>query len=305
MPTFRQLGFFVAIADTLSFSRAAELSRVSQPTISSALAELESELGVLLVERTRHSVSLTPIGAELARRSRAIQTDIKEIVALAREYSHGRCADIRMGAIPTVGPYLLPHAMAPLRQAFPGMRLFLREELSDSLLDGLEAGRLDVVLLALPYETRGLHVEPLFEDRYRLATPKGHPFAGRRNIGGEELARSELLLLEKGHCLQRHALSSFPGVTLYQDESFAATSLPTLIAMVGEDLGITILPDLAIDAGVVRGEHVALTAMPTAMPREIALVWRKTSAQAAIFRKIGKILQSARPRRDDRESGDT
>ncbi|MEW5421726.1 LysR substrate-binding domain-containing protein [Amorphus sp. 3PC139-8] len=292
--TLRQLRFLVALADELNFSRAAETCLVTQPTLSSALKEMEDVLGVTLAERTKRSVLLTPIGQEIARRARTILADVKEIDELAaRQRGHLR-GDLRLGAIPTVGPFLIPKALPLLRRTHPELRLYLREELTESLLAGLAAGRLDLVLIALPHEIGSVETEPLFEDGYQLATPNDHPLAHRTNVAGSDLAGAELLLLEKGHCLQRHALSAFPDVAVAQDDSFAATSLATLAAMVAEGMGITLLPQLAVDAGGMQASGVALTPLPGARPREVVLAWRKTSPHGDDFRALAEVFRAAR-----------
>ncbi len=286
--TLRQLGFLVALADTLSFSRAAEVSLVTQPSLSAALKELEDRLGVMLAERTRRSVILTPIGAEIAEKARTLLLAAHEIEDLAKASAAPDTGILRLGAIPTIGPFLIPHALPEIRTAFPGLKLLLREEMTEHLLDGLQNGRLDLILFALPFETGGLEVMELFEDGYHLAAPVGS--FGPEPVHGAELEGSRLMLLEKGHCLQRHALSAYPERDIEQDESFSATSLATLISMVGEGLGITLLPDLAIDGGVLGGQEVAVVPLPDARPRKIVLAWRASSPRAELFGKLGTIL---------------
>ncbi|MGE4371967.1 MAG: hydrogen peroxide-inducible genes activator [Xanthobacter sp.] len=284
MITLRQLRFLVAVADELNFSRAAEQCHVAQPTLSSALRELEDRLGVQLVERTRRKVMMTEIGGRIAARGRLLLTAAREIEDLAAAHLRPDEGDLRLGAIPTIGPFLLPPALPLIRRQFPALRLFLREELTNSLLEGVHEGRLDVALIALPFPIGTLESMELFEDGYQLAAPP--------NIVHPQLKDSgKLLLLEKGHCLQRHALSAFPDRILEQDESFAATSLTTLIAMVSEGLGLTLLPDLAVAAGVVGVQHITLAPLPGACPRRVALAWRSTSSRADIFRKIGALLR--------------
>ncbi len=292
--TLRQLGFLVALADTLNFSRAADASFVTQPTLSAGLKELEDRLGVTLAERTRRQVILTPVGAEIAARARALLLAAREIEELAIAQAVPEGGDLRLGAIPTIGPFLIPHALPEIRRAFPKLRLLLREEMTESLLDGLHGGRLDLILFALPFEASGIDTMALFDDGYHLAAPPGR--FGPEPVRGADLDGAQLMLLEKGHCLQRHALSAFPDRNIGQDESFSATSLPTLISMVSEGLGITLLPDLSIDAGVLGGQDVAVAPLPDARPRHVVLGWRSTSARAGLFRKLGEILKRTRER---------
>ncbi|SNS30587.1 hydrogen peroxide-inducible genes activator [Antarctobacter heliothermus] len=300
MTTVRQLRFLAALADTQNFSRAAEACHVTQPTLSSGLKELEARLGVQVAERSKHSVLMTPVGIELAERARDILARVQDFEDRAAREATAGATQLRLGSIPTVGPFLMPRAMPLLRAAFPEMALYLREELTDSLIAGLVSGRLDLILIARPYDLPPQVVsEELFSDGYRLATPMTHPLANQETVSGEDLAERPLLLLERGHCLQRHALSSFPAVRLDEDQSFAATSLPTLIAMVEEGLGITLLPQLALDAGATRGHQVQLTDLPQACPRQVGLAWRRSSAQAGLFRAVARELRRARQGLED------
>lgn len=295
MTTLRQLRFLVALADTANFSRAAEACHVTQSTLSTGLKELEGRLGVHLAERSRHAVTMTPVGLDLAERARSVLASVSDIEERARHEASAGTTLLRLGTIPTVGPFLMPRALPLLRTAFPDTKIYLREELTEPLVAGLVEGRLDLILIALPHDLpAGLQTETLFTDGYWLATPKDHPLGNREHIGGEDLADRHLLLLERGHCLQRHALSSFPTVRLDEDQSFAATSLPTLVAMVEEGLGITLLPKLAVDAGVSKGHALHLGALDGACPREVVLAWRRSSANAALFRTIGGHLRMAR-----------
>ena len=294
LPSLRQLRFFVALADSLHFGRAAEACHVTQSTLSAGLKDLEETLGVVLAERTRRTVALTPVGEAVAARARRLLADAQDIADLAARHAGTLRGDLRLGAIPTVGPFLIPRALPRLRAAFPDLRLYLREELTESLIEGLRAGRLDVILIALPFETGDLAMAPLFDDGYALAAPAGHPLGALERASGADLAARPLLLLERGHCLQRHALAAFPEADTRRDESFAATSLSTLLAMVEEGLGLTLLPTLAIDAGVARGHALALTPLPDACPRRVVLAWRPTSARGAEFEALAAEFRAAR-----------
>jgi LysR family hydrogen peroxide-inducible transcriptional activator len=294
MTTLRQFRFLIALSDTLNFSRAAELCHVTQPTLSAGIKELEDQLGVPLAERSKRSVMLTPLGAEVVRRARVVMNDVADIEALARAQAGTLQGDLRLGAIPTVGPFLVPRALPLLRKAWPDQRLFLREELTESLVAGLAEGRLDLILVALPHAVGNIEIEMLFEDGYQLATPIGHTLSGGADITGAKLAAASLLLLEKGHCLQQHALEAYAEMGVPPGDAFAATSLPTLISMVEEGLGITLLPQLAVDAGIARGHAIALTPLPGACPRRVVLGWRATSPHARRFREIAAIFRQSR-----------
>ena len=295
MTTLRQLRFLVALDDTQSFSRAAELCNVTQSTLSTGLKELEERLGVQVAERTKQSVMMTPVGKELVERARSILSEVRDFEDRAERENSVGTSSIRLGTIPTVGPYLMPRAMPLLRQRLPDTKFYLREELTDRLVEGLMDGRLDLLLLALPHPLPPqVETEILFSDGYYLATPADHPLGNRDTVGADDLTDRHLLLLEKGHCLQRHALSSFSGINLDEDESFSATSLSTLVAMVEEDLGITLLPKLAVDAGISKSHHLHLGDVEGAIPRDVALAWRKSSANADTYRDVGTCLRTAR-----------
>ncbi|WP_114966630.1 hydrogen peroxide-inducible genes activator [Alkalilacustris brevis] len=283
MLTLRQLRFLVALADELNFTRAAERCHVTQSTLSAGVQALEEQLELRLVERSRRSVMMTEIGAEIAERGRALLLAAQEIEEIAAAQLRPDEGDLRLGSISTAGPFLLPPALPRIREAYPHLRVYLREELTESLLEGVANGRLDLALIALPFDIGGLACMKLFTDGYHLAAPRGH--CGTLTDDGEQL-----LLLEKGHCLQRHALSAFPERRLEQDESFAATSLTTLVSMVSEGLGITLLPNLAVAAGMAAQHDITLAPLPGAHPREVVLVWRKTSPRTAVFEGIGNAL---------------
>lgn len=294
MITLRQLRFFVALADERHFSRAAERCHVTQPTLSSGLKELEAVLGVELAERTKRSVIITPAGQEIAERARQVLVAAQEIEELAAERRNPNSGDLRLGAIPTIGPYLMPKALPLIHATFPEIRVFLREELTESLLEGLDSGRLDAALIARPFDVGNLETAALFDDGYSLAAPVGYVGQTGVEMRGADLEGTRLMLLEKGHCLQRHALSAFPDRDIRQDDSFSATSLPTLISMVSEGLGITLLPTLAIEAGVAAGQKVELFPLVDACPRHVVLAWRATSARAAFFRQLAELLTNCR-----------
>ncbi|WP_439103827.1 hydrogen peroxide-inducible genes activator [Celeribacter marinus] len=289
MITLRQIRYLTAVAETLNFSRAAEICFVTQPTLSAGIKELEDRLGVQLIERTRQSVLLTPVGQKITARGRQLLLDAIEIETVAKAHRNPSEGDLKLGSIPTIGPYLLPRALPVIRNMFPDLRVYLREEMTESLIEGLTAGRLDLILIALPFDTGALEIMPLFADGYQLATPADWPVT--RDV--EMLTEGgQLMLLEKGHCLQRHALEAYPSHNLSVQDSFSATSLTTLIAMVSERLGVTLLPNLAVEAGVAGGSNVRLTPLPDACPRHVVLAWRPGSARDALFKNLGNLLKS-------------
>nr|WP_319486975.1 hydrogen peroxide-inducible genes activator [uncultured Cohaesibacter sp.] len=292
-PSLRQLTFLIALADELHFSNAAKRCNVTQSTLSAGLKELESILGVTLAERSRRSVIMTPIGRKIVEQSRKILADTQSLVEMAALESEAMAGDMHLGVIPTIGPFLLPRLRPLLRSAHPHLRLYLREELTDQLLEGLKSGRLDVALIALPHDVGDLETLELFEDGYHLVTPMNHKLARRDEADGKMLQGEPLMLLERGHCLQQHALSAFPGL-LNKDAEFDATSLATLLAMVEEGLGSTLIPNIAIDAGLTRAHEVVEIDLPTSLPRKVTMVWRKSSTRKDDFRALGDLIVAAR-----------
>ena len=293
LPSLRQLSFLVALDRELHFSNAAKSCHVTQSTLSAGLKELETILGVTLAERSKRSVIMTPIGRKIAQRARAILAGAQDLVELAGNEASPMTGDLHLGVIPTIGPFLLPRLRPLLKARYPDQRLYLREELTDQLLEGVRFGRLDAALIALPHDTADLVTHPLFEDGYHLVTPKEHPLANQARVDGEDLKGRQLMLLEKGHCLQQHALSAFPGL-IHKEAQFDATSLPTLLAMVEEGLGTTLIPNLAVDAGLARGHDVALVALPHSLPRQVTLVWRRSTSRTEEFEILSGLIREAR-----------
>lgn len=295
LPTLRQLQFLVALKDHLHFGHAAEACHVTQSTLSNGLKELETLLGAPVAERTKRSVMMTPFGDAVADRARALLRDAGDIMDLAHQQGAGLSGPVRLGTIPTIGPFLLPRAVPILRDRYPDLQLYLRENLTDALITDLRAGRLDVILIAQPFDLGDLTVIPLFEDGYQLATGPDHPLAHQSHVTGDDLAGARMMLLERGHCLQRHAMSAFPDHGPAEDDRFAASSLTTLTAMVAEGLGITLMPQLAIDAGAAQAQPgLSLVPIHGACPRQVVLAWRKSSVRGAAFHQLGAALHDAR-----------
>lgn len=281
LPTLRQLRYLVALADHQHFGRAAEACRATQSTLSAGLQELETLLGATLVERTKRRVAITPLGEEVVRRARLLLQGAEEITELVRAAGRPLSGPLRLGVIPTVGPYLLPRVLPALREAYPDLRLYLREDLTARLLERLADGDLDLVLLALPYRTDDFLTLPLFDDPFLLACPAGHSLATGATVS--VVPAEELLLLEEGHCLRDHALAAchlaLPGnAAADRSDRLLATSLVTLVQMVAGGLGITLLPRLAVDNGVLAGTDLVARALSEGAPaRTIGLAWRKSS----------------------------
>ncbi|HJU18170.1 MAG TPA: LysR substrate-binding domain-containing protein [Stellaceae bacterium] len=293
LPTPRQLRYLCALADHLHFGRAAAACAVTQSTLSAGIQELEATLGATLVERTKRRVMLTPLGHELVGRARRLLRESEDMVALARSRGEPLSGALRLGVIPTIGPYLLPAVLPLLRARHPKLRLYLREEQTADLIAGLDEGRLDLIVLALPYETGDLAMMKIGKDDLFLVCPAGHPLATAPVIAPANLSEAEMLLLEDGHCLRRHALEACELTGPGRHEVFQGTSLKTLVAMVAGGLGVTLLPAMALQSEISEGS--GLVARPLAAPaaREIALAWRKSSPREAEFRRFGDLLREA------------
>lgn len=288
----RDLRYLVALADHRHFGRAAAACFVSQPTLSTQIRKLEEELGVALVERAPRKVMLTPIGAQVADRARRIVADVEQMKELARRSMDPEAGSIRLGLFPTLGPYLLPHAVPLLRERFPQLELLLVEEKSDVLLSRLRDGRLDAAILALPVEEDTLHAEFLFEEPFLLAVSDRHPLASREHLSLQELSSQKLLLLEDGHCMREQALDVCRLSGAGEHAEFRATSLETLRQMVAANVGVTLLPTLATKPPVAPSPHLKLIDFSDSRPtRRIALVWRRSSAMHAFLERFAGVLR--------------
>jgi len=291
LPTLRQLRHLVALADHGHFGRAAAATAVTQSTLSASIKELETVLETPLVDRTRRRVVLTPLGLETVERARGILADTERLALAARATHDPLSGTLRLGVIPSIGPFLLPAVLPGLRRAYRGLRLYLVEDLTSRLIEQLHTGKLDVVLLALPYDCGNVESAVLFEDRFQLALGRHHPLAAQRKIEPEQLRSEEILLLKDGHCLRDHALSVCRLADRSRTEGFEATSLATLVQMVDNGLGITPLPELAIDAGILRGTSLVTRPLAREEPgREIALVWRRGTGRREEFLLLAKEL---------------
>src|SRR5579862_6030085 len=275
LPTLRQFRHLVALAEHKHFGRAAETCHVTQSTLSASLKELEEVLGAALVDRTKRSVVFTPVGDETVRRARQILDEAEDLARAVQSAAAPLAGTIRLGVIPTVAPFLLPRTLGKLRAKYPQLRLFLREDLTDRLLERLRAGELDAALVALPYELGNLESETLFEDRFAFCCRTDHPLANSPEVASDRMAQENLLLLEDGHCLRNHALAACALPDRAGRAAYEATSLGTLVQMVDNGLGVTLLPQLAIDSGILRGTELTTIALEDKnAARAIGLVWR-------------------------------
>jgi LysR family hydrogen peroxide-inducible transcriptional activator len=291
LPSLQQLRFLASLAETRHFGRAGEACAVTQSTLSAGIKELEDRLGVALVERTRRRVTLTPTGEEIVARARRLLRDAEDLAEAAKAAQEPLAGPLRLGVIPTIGPYVIPAAVAGLGRQFPKLRLYLREEQTAPLLAKLEQGRLDLALIALPYATGELETMVLARDPIVLALPKTHRLARRKRVDSAALAGADLVLMEDGHCLRSHALEACRLAGPDRNEVFQGTSLRTLLQMTAGGVGITLMPAMAVASEI--DAHSPLTARPLSgdPARSIALAWRRSSARKAEFRRLGEFLK--------------
>ena len=289
----RDLKYLIALADHRHFGRAAEASFVSQPTLSTQIKKLEDELGVQLFERAPRKVMLTPVGEEIIQRARGIVAEVESMRELARRSQDPESGSLRLGAFPTLAPYFLPHAVPALQAALPRLELLLVEEKSDVLLAQLREGRIDAALLALPVHDEQLHMEPLFDEPFWLATYHDGPLSSKTEVRMDELAQYDLLLLEDGHCLREQALDVCRLSGAKERPGFRATSLETLRQMVAAGAGITLLPALAVRPPVSQPEQLKLLSFKGEAPtRSIALIWRRSSALTPLLNQVANTLRN-------------
>ena len=294
LPTLRQLEFLCAIADHGSFSKAAEACHVTQPTLSAAIKEVEGLLGVQLIERESRGASLTQAGTAAVDRARTILSDTADLVSAARQAGAPLTGPFRLGAIPTIAPFLLPRTLKALRKAHPGLKLYLREDQTERLLEALKARKLDAALIALPWDASGIETMELGDDEFLLVAPTNHTLLQSDALTSADLVDEDVLLLEDGHCLRDHALSICRLPNQRAGADVTATSLPTLVHMVAGGLGVSLLPKLAVEAGVTSGADVDLRAFSTPMiGRRIGIAWRTGSPREKEAKMIGEIVRSA------------
>ncbi len=294
LPTPQQLRYLVTLAETGHFSRAASACAVSQSTLSAGILALERQLDAQILDRSasKHAV-FTPLGLELVTKARAALIALTAVAEAADAARAPMSGPLRMGIIPTVGPFLLPRLMPALRAGFPALKLFLREDQTERLLVQLEDGHLDVLLLAEPCACGGTETFPLARDEFIAALPPGHVLAARERVAVADLAAETFLLLEDGHCLRDQVLAVC-GAVAGREQRFAATSLHTLIQMVAGGLGVTLLPRLAVEAGIANGTGVELRRLDGAGGwRTLALAWRQGSPRGAEYRALAPVVTQA------------
>jgi LysR family hydrogen peroxide-inducible transcriptional activator len=295
LPTLRQLHYLKLLVEHGSFSRAAEAAHVTQPTLSAGIAELEKIIGAPVVDRARSGVILTAAGREAAVRAADILARSEDLVQAAQSAGQPLAGRFRLGVIPTIAPFLLPRALPILRDRFPKLKLYLREDLTAKLVAALKAGSLDAALIALPYDLTGLDFAHVEDDELMAAFPANHRLLAQSRVTPQALEDDGLILLEDGHCLREHALAACglkPPARVGEEENFAATSLPTLMQMVGSGLGVSLVPAMAVQSGLAERAQVSVRHLDAAHPsREIVVVWRSGSSRAAEGRLLAEALR--------------
>jgi LysR family hydrogen peroxide-inducible transcriptional activator len=289
----RDLQYLVAVADHRHFGQAAEASFVSQPTLSTQIKKLERELGAELIERTPRQVTLTEAGERVVQHARRVLGEVDTIRSIGRQASDPESGTLRLGLFPTLAPYLLPHVVPEIHARFANLELLLVEEKTDVVLSQLRDGRLDAGVLALPVPGDQLHAEPLFTEQFVLAAPVGHPLAASGEpIPVASLADQDMLLLEEGHCLRDHALSVCKMTGASERRGFRATSLETLRQMVSAGVGVTLLPELAVQAPVATSPDITLVRFTDPVPsRDVAMFWRSTSVFRDVLPDIAALVR--------------
>ncbi|HET9618788.1 MAG TPA: LysR substrate-binding domain-containing protein [Pseudolabrys sp.] len=291
MITLRQLRYLAALARSRHFGRAAEACAVTQPALSMQIRELERELGADLIERRPGEIAVTETGLEVAQRAEYILAATRDLVDFAR-HRDVLSGPLKLGIIPTLAPYLLPRVLPLLQKRHPALRLDVRETQTDTLVGELGAGALDCLLLALPVEAGDVETIALFDDRFLLAAPAAEPLPKRRVTMGD-VDQRRLILLEEGHCLRDQALAFCASKTRDAAASLGATSLATVMQMVANGYGVTLVPEIAADVEV-RDARVRLTRFAAPEPgRVIGLAFRRTSPRRKDFEALGAIVKEA------------
>jgi len=293
MISLKQLRYFEAVARTRHFGRAAEQCAVTQPALSMQILELEKALGVQLMERSRNGVLLTEAGREIAGRATRILAETRDIVDYARRLGNVLSGPLHFGVIPSIAPYVLPALLPLVREHFPDLDLHLRETQTQHLREEFTAGELDLLLLALPVEHPEIETTRLFDDRFLLAMPKSRRVPNRVRATPDILEQDRLLLLEEGHCLRDQALSFCNLRRVDNIDTFGASNLSTIVQMVANGLGMTLLPELSIKLECRQGD-IRLMRFTDPQPRRVVgLAWRKSSPRKRHFADLGKLITQA------------
>ncbi|NQU59108.1 MAG: hydrogen peroxide-inducible genes activator [Rhodospirillales bacterium] len=294
LPSLRQLRYLVTVVDKRHFGQAAEACFITQSTLSASIKELEGLLGVTLLERTKRRVVPTPIGIEIASQAQEILLQAEDMVDTAQAAGNPLSGALRIGIVPTISPYLVPRFLPPLHKMFPDLKPYLREDQTSQLLKQLGAGELDVLILAYPYKASDVEHEEFMDDSFWVACPKDHPLAKRRkkSVSIDEVPDEELVLLEEGHCLRDHALAACHLQDSGSQKGFRGTSLETIMQMVGVGIGITLIPEMAVQSHLFDRLDISMIPLSKeASTRKIGLTWRNASRRKDEFRILAQALK--------------
>ena len=295
-PTFRQLKYLVSISKNLHFGKAAKECFVSQSTLSSGIQELERLLNVKLLERTKRTVFLTPLGKEISKKAESINIEMNDVLDLVKSAQEKMFGETRLGVIPTIAPYLLPKLMPKIRKHYPGLNLKLVEDQTANILNMLYSGSLDLILIAKPYKTENLNVELIKKDFFHVALPFNSNLSKikKKSLNNSDISQTNMLLLDEGHCLRDHALQACSKETKQKIDAFKATSLLTLVQMVANNTGITLLPDLVINSELLKNSKIKILDYENNKNfREIALCWRLSSPRNKDFSNFASFLRKS------------
>lgn len=298
--SLKQLNYLLAVSETLNFTRAAEMCFVTQSTLSGGIAELERTLGVQLVERNRQRVALTPAGIEVVRRAQGILSAANDLMTRAQMAADPASGEFNLGIIPTIAPYVLGKILTAARARFPDLTLNVRESQTRVLLEEVENGELDAAVIALPVELGKLQARILFDEKLQLVAHQNDPLCKGPKRPLEEIDTRRLLLLEKGHCLRDHTVSACSanrGAPVQGDSAVVeATNLTTMVQLVNSGIGCALLPDMAIQAGILRDTEVRQIALAAPLPsRTIALATRSSHPKLAfIEQQLGELIRCSK-----------
>jgi LysR family hydrogen peroxide-inducible transcriptional activator len=292
LPTVKQLRYLIALDEHRHFGQAAGSCHISQSGFSIAIKELEDLLQVQLIDRTNKSVTVTTIGKEIVAKARICLNELENLVDLPADYNKPLAGKLTLGLIPTIAPYLLPRLLPALHDAYPALKLYLKEQITPLLYDELISGHIDLLVAALPYEFKYAEVMPLYKDKFFLAHRTNSKWLQKGANLADSLKPDSVLLLEDGHCLRDHALMACKLLHSGKINQFSGTSLHTLIHMVHHDLGVTFIPEMALDSTLLTGSDLILTEAGADSHREIGLIWRKNSSHGSEFRQLGDFIRT-------------
>lgn len=292
-PTIKQLKYLCAVAEHRHFSKAAKACFVTQSTLSAAIQDLETQLGAVIFERGNMTVLITPLGERLLIQARKILGEVEDFVSLAHTNDEPLSGEFRLGVIPTIGPFLLPSLLPELRRSYKKLRLFLKEDLSASLVQKLARGQLDLLILAFPYPLQDVETHMLFKDEFLLCLPPGHEMEKLDKVKQKQLRGESLLLLEEGHCLRDHALDACKLETPDTSLVYQGTSLHTLVQMVANGLGVTLLPELSVYGDVLGDTKLQLKHFTNQnVCREIGMAWRISDPRSRDYLLLAQFIKT-------------